>query len=114
MTKAPTLVVIAAVSFATVRLTLLPAPVPAAVVASRFNVTPLKASLTVLLALVYADSGTAAVLTPPPAWVGGVVYTSAHTYAPAYLSAAVLAVLASVMVIAIRDVPRQSLQPVAA
>jgi predicted MFS family arabinose efflux permease len=48
------------------------------------------------------------------AWVGGVVYTNAHTYAPAYLSAAVLAVLASVMVIAIRDVPRQSVQPVAA
>jgi predicted MFS family arabinose efflux permease len=40
------------------------------------------------------------------AWVGGVVYTSAHTYAPAYLSAAVLAVLAGVMVIAIRDAPR--------
>lgn len=40
------------------------------------------------------------------AWAGGVVYTSAHTYAPAYLSAALLSVLASIMVLAIRDTPR--------
>ncbi len=43
------------------------------------------------------------------AWVGGVVYTSTHTYGPAYLSAAVLAVLAGIMVVAIRDVPRSRL-----
>jgi len=48
------------------------------------------------------------------AWVGGVIYTTAHTYGPAYLSAAVLAVLASVMVLAIRDVPRNRPEPILA
>jgi predicted MFS family arabinose efflux permease len=48
------------------------------------------------------------------AWTGGVVYASAHTYAPAYVSAAVLAVLASIMVLAIRDVPRFAVRPAAA
>jgi predicted MFS family arabinose efflux permease len=48
------------------------------------------------------------------AWVGGVVYTSAHTYGPAYLSAALLAALASILVIAIRDVPRIRAEPIVA
>ncbi len=40
------------------------------------------------------------------AWAGGVIFTSVHTYGPAYLSAALLSVLASIMVLAIRDAPR--------
>ncbi|TAM77235.1 MFS transporter [bacterium] len=39
------------------------------------------------------------------AWVGGVVYQTFRTYTPAYESAALLALLAAVMAVAIRDEP---------
>ncbi len=48
------------------------------------------------------------------AFVGGKVFDVSHTYTPAYVSAAALAFLASVMVLAIRDVPRFRSMPVAA
>jgi predicted MFS family arabinose efflux permease len=48
------------------------------------------------------------------AWSGGVIYTSAHTYAPAYVTAAILALLAAGMVLAIRDEPRFALRPAVA
>jgi len=48
------------------------------------------------------------------AWVGGVVYSSAHSYGPAYVSAAILSVLASIMVLSIRDMPRFAARPAVA